>query len=142
MFHIISLLAKKLQTCLSCPVLFSNFHISVEAWQLQLHRHFPDRAFLHIKQQLTNSQWPSAYARSAQKTERGEIRDWQLSSLETFNDVFSVYSFTVLTWAINICRTCLADESWVSGNWFKRSIHFQDSWIIFKIHFHKLLKEK
>ena len=37
-------------------VLFSNFCVPVEAWQLQLHRHFPDGAFLHIKQQLTHSQ--------------------------------------------------------------------------------------
>lgn len=37
-------------------VLFFKFHVPAEAWQLKLHRHFPDGAFLHIKQQLTNSQ--------------------------------------------------------------------------------------
>lgn len=37
-------------------VLFSEFHVPAEAWQLKLHRHFPHGAFLHVKQQLTNSQ--------------------------------------------------------------------------------------
>lgn len=37
-------------------VLFSTFHLAAEAWQLKLDRHFPHGAFLHIKQQLTNSQ--------------------------------------------------------------------------------------
>lgn len=122
--------------------LFSDFHVPVEAWQLKLHRHFPDGAFLHIKQQLTNSRESSAPTPHQHKTWKGRFQTgscphWR-HSMMCILSIHSQYWHEPLTSA----ELVLAGKVWVAGNWFKRSIHFQDSWIIFKIHFHKLLKEK
>lgn len=71
--------------------------LPAEACQLKPHRHLPDGALLHFKQELAKSQWgPCSHAPSAHK-QKGEIPDWQLSWLETFRDVFSAYSCSVLT---------------------------------------------
>lgn len=45
---------KQLQTSLS-EHWFLKFQDTEEAWPQKLNRHFPDVAFLHIKQKLTNS---------------------------------------------------------------------------------------
>lgn len=50
----------------------------------------------------------SLLPRPSAHKQKGKIPDWRLSWLETFRDVFSVYSCSVLTWAINICRTCFS----------------------------------
>lgn len=47
-----------------------------------------------------------SHARSHKR--RQETQDRQVSSPETFNGVFSVCPLTVLTWAVNICRTCFS----------------------------------
>lgn len=92
---------------LRLPVLFSEFHVPAEAWQLKPHRLSPHGPFLHIKQQLTNGQWVlCSHAWSAQNTER---RDWRLAVVLTRDTPWCVlYSFTAVTWAINICRTCFS----------------------------------
>lgn len=89
-------------------VFFSKFHGPAEAWQSKLHRLLPMEHFCILNSSLQTVSESSAPRPHQHKTLKGESGDWQLSSLETFNDVFSVYSFTVLTWAINICRTCFS----------------------------------
>lgn len=90
-------------------VLYSEFHVPAEAWQSKLCRLFPHGAFLHIKQQLMNSQWVlCSHAWSAQKTERG---DWRLAVVHTRDTQQSVvYSLTGVTRTINIGRTCFSRQ--------------------------------
>lgn len=70
-------------------------------WPQKPHRSFPDAAFLHIKQQLTNTHWAlCSHAWSVQKTEK---RDSRLAVVLS-GDIqwwISAHSLTVLTWAIN-----------------------------------------
>lgn len=91
--HGVPLLAKEL----SDLVLFSKFHVPTEAWRLKLHRHFLTEHFCILNSSLQMVNGSPAPTPDRHTKLKGETRDWQLSSLETPRDVFSVYSFTVVT---------------------------------------------
>lgn len=139
-FQAIPLLAKKLQTCLSWYYILSS-----TSQQRRGSQSFADFSLMEHFCILNSSLWTvnesSAPTPDQHKKLKGEIGDWQLSTPETPSKVLSIHS---REWhePLTSAELVLAGKCWVSGNWFKRSIPFQDSWIIFKIHFYKVLKEK
>lgn len=83
-------------------VLLSKNSKKEEVWPQKPHRSFPDVAFLHIKQQLTNTHWAlCSHAWSVQKTEKRDSRPAVVLSRD-IQWWISAHSLTVLTWAINI----------------------------------------